>query len=518
MIHKPNVVVVMTDQQRADLCAREGFPLDTTPFLDRLAHQGAWFTRAYTSMPVCGPARVSMLTGRYPSASRTRTNWNIADATYREDLFSLFRNHGYATALCGKNHSHLTEDQVDFWYEAGHLGIEDRNRTVQEKAFDAFLKTTQHHLSLEPTPFPVECQIPHRLVNQACDWVKSVPNKPWLLWLSFPEPHNPYQVPEPYYSLFPPDNLPPALAPAEALAAKGFKYAWNRRSFERAFPGYEESIPRARSNYLGLLRLLDDEIARFVAFLEKRGEMENTIVIFLSDHGDHVGDFGLLRKGSGLDESLARIPLIIRGPEIHALDDPRTEHVSICDLLPTLCEAAKIAVPDGVQGRSLWPLLTGADVPATEFASAYVEHGFGGLNYSYGEDVDPKDDGLTESRNGLPGAYDCLNSWTQSGVMRMVRKGRWKLVYDAQKNGSLYDLESDPAETNNLFDRKDLSSVRADLMEELATWLLRFQDPLPLPRQRYKIKRDPRNYWSTYDGPGQQVGPAHRDDDAQGDR
>ena len=86
MADRPNVVILMTDQQRADLCAREGFPLDTTPFLDRLAREGTWFDRAYTSVPACGPARVSMLTGRYPNATRVRTNHNLADATYERVL------------------------------------------------------------------------------------------------------------------------------------------------------------------------------------------------------------------------------------------------------------------------------------------------------------------------------------------------------------------------------------------------------------------------------------------------
>ncbi len=112
----------MTDQQRADLCRREGFALDTMPFVDELASRGTWFDRAYTSMPACVPARVSMLTGRYPSATHVRTNHNIEDAYYAEDMFDVFRRLGYSTGLCGKNHSHLTAEMADWWYECGHLG------------------------------------------------------------------------------------------------------------------------------------------------------------------------------------------------------------------------------------------------------------------------------------------------------------------------------------------------------------------------------------------------------------
>ncbi len=494
----PNIVIIMTDQQRADLSRREGFPLDTTPSLDRIARQGVWFNRAYTSMPACVPARISMLTGRYPSATRVRTNWNIEDATYDQDLFDLFRAKGYTTALVGKNHSHLSREKTDLWYECGHLGIDGEERTTEEKAFDDFLKTTHFHMSLEPAPFPLECQIPCRLVTRAQRWVESVQDRPFLLWLSFPEPHNPYQVPEPYYSMFPPETIPPPRAGKASLDAKGFGFRFCRESFERAFPDYAETIPRARANYLGMLRLLDDQIARFVGFLDERGLGENTIVVFLSDHGDFVGEYGLLRKGPDLPEALARIPLQLRGPGIRASEQPHGAHVSLCDLLPTLCEAAGIPIPPGVQGRSLWPILTGESDPENEFRSAYAEQGFGGLPYTADEPLDPRDDGLTPSRDGRPGNCDCLNSRTQSGTRRMVRKGDWKLIFDAQGEGQLYNLAKDPAELVNLYSNPAAAGKRTELQEELLTWLLRAQDPLPLPRKRYVMKRDPRNYWTPY--------------------
>ena len=304
MSSRPNVVVIMTDQQRADLSGREGSPLDTTPFMDSFARQGVWFNRAYTSMPVCGPARVSLLTGRYPSASRVRTNWNIPDAYYARDLFDVFRATGYATALCGKNHSHLTPEKADYWYEAGHLGIHEEDLTAEEKAFNQFMEDTHFHVSIGPTPFPVELQVPYRLVTAAEKWVETVQDKPFLLWLSFPEPHNPYQVSEPYYSMFPPERLPEPRRNADALETKGFKYKWCRDSFKSAFPDYERHIQRARANYMGMLRLLDDQVKRFVESLERIGVLDNTIVVILSDHGDFVGEYGLLRKGPEVPEPL----------------------------------------------------------------------------------------------------------------------------------------------------------------------------------------------------------------------
>lgn len=501
MPERPNIIIIMTDQQRADLSRREGFPLDTTPFLDLITARGVSFDRAYTSMPVCAPARVSMLTGRYPSAHRVRTNHNIEDACYELDLFDILRRHGYRTALIGKNHSHLTSENADFWYECGHLGIDDPNRSEQDVMFDQWLKSTHFHLSVDPTPFPVECQIPYRLVSKAQQWIRSDANRPFFLWLSFPEPHNPYQVPEPYYSMFPPDSIPPPRTDDSALECKGFKYQWCRTSFERAFPDYRQHFQRARANYLGMLRLLDDQIHRLVDWLEKENLLGDTLVVFLSDHGDFIGEYGLLRKGPELPEVLVRIPLLFLGPGIRPSPSRHHAHVSIVDVMPTLLEAAGIDIPIGVQGRSLWPIISGDQYPESEFRSAYAEHGFGGLHYDPEDCLDPTLDGFTPAEDGRWGAFDCLNSRTQSGFLRMVRKDNWKLTFDMQGVGCLYDLAADPSEMVNLYDQPGLSDIRQELLEELLTWQIRVGDPLPLPRRRYVVKRDRRNYWQrSHDG------------------
>jgi arylsulfatase A-like enzyme len=495
MPDRPNIVLIMTDQQRADLCAREGYPLDTTPFLDALASQGTWFNRAYTVAPVCAPARVSTLTGRYASATRVRTNHNVEDATYQADLVDVLGDLGYATAMVGKNHSHLTPGRVDHWHPLGHSGGRGRpGRTAQEEAFDEFLHSLNHRAHIEPTPYPLECQGPYRAVTDATRWIEEVGDRPFFLWLSFAEPHNPYQVPEPYFSMFPVESLPPTLSDERALAGKGFKYQFTWELGHRGFADYDQQRPRARANYMGMLRLIDDQVRRFVGFLDAQRLRENTILVFVSDHGDFVGEYGLVRKGPEVPEVLMRIPMIWAGPGIVAGEGPHAAHVSLVDVLPTLCEAVGVSLPDGVQGRSLWPMLTGGAYPGAEFESVYAEQGFGGLHYVAGDAlVALEDDGLNPEVS-----FDCLNSRSQSGTMRMLRKGRWKLAMDMQGQGQLYDLEADPVELNNLYGRHETADIERELLTDLLAWTLRAQDPLPLPRRRYAMKRDPRNYWSPY--------------------
>ncbi len=495
MTSKPNIVIIMTDQQRADICAREGFPLDTTPFLDSLARQGTWFNHAYTSMPACLPARVSMLTGRYPASAHTKTNHNGEDAYYKTDLVDVLKTQGYHTAMCGKNHSHLTPSRVDYWFELSHGGGWDSKRTEQEVAFDHWLTGLNHRASLVPTPFPLECQGPYRSVSAAENWISSLQgsDQPFFLWLTFAEPHNPYQVPEPYFSMFPPEVVPPNRTNKDALAIKGFKFQWTRHIGEMAFPDYDIQLTRARSNYMGMLRLIDDQIKRFVGFLDEQHLRENTILVFVSDHGDFVGEYGLVRKGPELPEVLARIPYFWTGPGIQVSSQPNQAFVNMVDIMPTLCDALGLEIPAGVQGRSIWPVLTGQAYPKDEFESTFVEQGFGGLHYTADDPYDPHNDGLAPSLG-----FDELNGWSQSGTMRALIKGPWKLIFDMMGKGQLYNLDEDPVEMNNLYDQPGCEQVRSEMLADMLSWTLRMQDPLPYPRRRYQFKSDPKNYYQPH--------------------
>jgi arylsulfatase A-like enzyme len=491
MAPRPNIVIIMTDQQRADTSAREGFPLDTTPFLDSLARQGVWFDHAYTAAPICAPARVSLLTGRFPSAHHVRENRATACAVYERDLIDVLREQGYATGLSGKNHSHLTPERLDHWFSLMHNGGQGEGRTADERAFDDWLAALPARIGVTPTPFPLACQCPYRAVSDAQHWVRSLDGQPFFLWLSFPEPHNPYQVPEPYFSLFPPETQPPVGVGAEALARKGFKWQFLRELGEYAHPNYAELIPRARANYFGMLRLIDDQVRRFVTFLDEQGLRENTLLVFLSDHGDFAGDYGLVRKGPEMPEVLMRVPLFVTGPGIRADEQPCADFISLVDLVPTLCEALGVPTPAGVQGRSLWPLLTGGDYPAAEFASVYAEQGVGGLHYGPDDALDFEHCLI---RRGNEATFDELNSYSQSGAMRMLRRGDWKLVCDMLGQCQLYDLARDPLELDNLYGQADYTGIAQTLLAELLGWTIWTQDPLPYPPNGYRRKANPRNY------------------------
>ncbi len=197
---------------------------------------------------------------------------------------------------------------------------------------------------------------------------------------------------------------------------------------------------------------------------------------------------------------LTRIPMIWPGPGIVKSKLPHTAHVSNADIMPTLCTMLNTPIPDGVQGRSLWPLLTGKAYPKDEFSSMMVQLGYGGLHYTNLEEYNPYTQDGTLSKGKTQ--FDELNTWSQSGTMRMLRKDDWKLVYDMQGSCQLYHLTTDNEELTNLFGNPKYLKKLDELLRDLMTWDLRMQDPLPLPHptaaRKYGFKRDTFNYWTPY--------------------
>ena len=252
----------------------------------------------------------------------------------------------------------------------------------------------------------------------------------------------------------------------------------------------ENRIQRMRSNYHGMLRLIDDQFRRFMDGLTERGLRENTVVVFLSDHGDYVGEYGLLRKGVGLPEVLTRVTMAWQGPGIVQQTDTAS-FVNLVDILPTVCDFIGENVPFGSQGRSLAPLLRGENVPQDEFAVGYSEYGYGGLYWNEADRLTTAADRcLTDGRT-----FACMSSWTQSGQTRMARKGDWKIQMDMLGNGYLYNLKEDPYELNNLFDDAAHTTVKAEMLAVLTAAILRAADPIPAPRNRYRTELHPKGYW-----------------------
>lgn len=489
---KPNIVVIMTDQQRADLTAREGFPCDLTPFADRMASEGTWFNRCYTPCPASGPARVSTLTGRFPKATHADSNHNLRDAVFFKDLFKVAGESGYNTVLVGKNHSYMTPASADYWLPYDHLGQAGaaEGRSAENEEFDKYLKTLSFFTDLKPAPGGVENQLPYRMVSDALAWTgEHAAEKPFVMWFAVNEPHNPYQVCEPYYSMFD-GSIPDADTDASVLGLKGEKYSLMQKQMNECHVGTTENLARIRANYMGMIRLIDDQIARLAEGFKEQGIYDNTIFIITADHGDYCGEYGLMKKGAGLDEATARVPMVIFGKGIEKAG-LRDDFISLVDVMPTACEAMGHRIPPGVQGRSLLPMLRGASYPREEFSSIMSEHGFGGQFITEDDDRNKFYDAPAVDHKPF---YDELNTWSQSGRTVMVRKGDWKIIVDMQGSVRLYNVVKDPHELRNLSGKCRFAKIEREMMNELLKWEISTVDPIPAPRNRYTQKRFKHNY------------------------
>ncbi|MFP5210354.1 MAG: sulfatase-like hydrolase/transferase [Acidobacteriota bacterium] len=492
-VDRPNIVLVVSDQHRAGLTKREGYPLDTSPTLDKLASSGVGFDRAYCTAPLCVPSRTSMLTGRWPDATRVRSNEMIHDAVYETHLYAVAKQCGYRTGLAGKNHTFLRPEDTDFWREYGlQQGWMPPNPPQMYQDFQHWMKSLHANIALTPTPFPLEAQFPYRIVSDAIDFMNESDGRPFLLQVGFSEPHDPEQVPTPYWNMYPPESVPGRCAGPEALKQLGYRAQWEYGHQQAGFPT-EQNWRRYKSNYLGMLRLLDDQLARLVTFMNQKDLLRKTIIVYVADHGDYLMDYGLARKGVGMPECLSRIPMVWSGPGITSTSVGQSAFVSMADLFPTFCEIMNTSIPHGVQGRSLWPLLRGETYPRDEFRSIYQTVGLGGLYYEASDHVPyflPDGPRASPKARAHPMGFgfDELNKVTQSGLQKMVRMGDWKLIYDMMGYGQLYHLPSDPCELRNLFGQPHVATEQASLMAELLMWTIRSQDSLPTGPQNLKYQ------------------------------
>ena len=471
-----NIVLICCDALRGGLGKAAGMPFDVNPCLDRLAAAGTSFRHAYCTMPLCVPSRISMLTGRWPDAHRVRMNLAAPDAVFTKDIYQVAREAGYKTGLAGKNHTYLKPSDADFWREYGHEGgHRDADAPTEVSEFEEWLKKLDMNVSQKATPYPLEVQLSYRIVSDAIGFVRQANGTPFFLQISFPEPHGPIQVPKPYWDMFDPARMPFPKPSAEALAKLGYRMQWLSRLEEDGSGGNHGEWRRYLSNYFGAIRMVDDQIARFLGVLDEMGLKQRTLIVFVADHGDFMMQYGVGRKGVGLSEALTHIPMIWSGGGLPSSQTNTSDLVSMADLMPTLCDAMEQSIPEGVQGRSLWKTLHGDTTQHKQFESVYTSAGLGGLYYDDADDP-PLSIGEAPKNHHL---WDTLNMVTQSGNQKMVRVGDWKLIYDMMGYGQLYHLLTDPYELNNRFGQASATAFQSKLMQELVRWTIYTENTIP---------------------------------------
>jgi iduronate 2-sulfatase len=455
--NRPNVLFLIADDLNTRLGCY-GDPHVKTPNLDRLAARGVRFQNAYCQFPLCGPSRNSMLCGLYPDSTGILANAQIFRETIpqHQSLPHAFRLNGYFAARIGKLYHYNVprsvgtnghDDPASWEMEINPAGCD---RLLEESEIFSLQKNNfGGTLSWYASPRGDELHTDGLLAEEA-SWVlercAKRHDRPFFLAVGFYRPHTPYVAPKKYFDAYSDADMPLVNdaekdcqdVPAAALmSAKKVQDAMSDELRQQAIQAYYASIT-----------FMDAQVGKVLAALDANGLTDNTIVVFTSDHGYHLGAKGLWQKQS-LFEEAAGVPLIMAGPGLKSVGTTANTPVGLIDLYPTLADWCGVKTPAGLQGQSLLPIL---------------------------HDVNELGRGYTISQVQRQGGK---NSSKFHGYSIRTQRYRLTLWDNGEQGTELYDHQSDPLEKNNLaFDGRQADGRRRDaatakLIEELSAMLHR---------------------------------------------
>ncbi len=471
---RPNILLIMTDQQRWDSLGVSGNALVRTPNLDRLAASGAYFTHAFVQSPVCVPSRISLFTGRYAHSHRNRVNYTPLD---RSEVLMLawLREAGYRTAAVGKLHYYPpTKEEA---LRTGFDAVELHDGVPFTDAWSDYVRWRNARDPLNYLPYrslakpiaegknPFRSSIAAEFTDTAWTGERTREqlrqlaggDKPFFLHASFWKPHGPFEVAEPYASMFDGVDFP---LPLRTTLADVEKFPLPLAKLVLRDGPKVLDIPRERlqwiyRSYFGTINHVDVEIGGILQTLKQLGLTENTIVVFTSDHGAQLMEHGIMDKNCFFEASV-RVPLIVAWPgKIRA--GTRSEMIEMIDLLPTLFELLGLPEPKSCQGRSFAPLLA-------DRGGKYVPH-----DAIFSENIIPEV--ITGGNLDMPFEKGRGIAGIRHPDAKMVRTERWKYNYYPEGSAELYDLKGDPHEQANLAGRPEQHEIEAEMKDRLLKWL-----------------------------------------------
>ena len=453
----PNILLLITDQQRWDAMGCSGGWVQT-PNLDRIASEGVRFTNCVTTSPVCVPTRLSLATGLYPHNTGVWNNLKHTLSAETPTWMQSVRDVGYRTSLFGKTHLHPhSGDLRDREELMNAYGLDDVNEIGGPRAsawvksymtdmweekglWDAYRAdyrerfSTKPHL-VRPSTLGLDDYADVYVGQQAKQYIQNYDRQePWCCWVSFGGPHEPWDTPEPYASMYDPNDMPPPV-PRPETGNRPLGDLDNRMKTKS--PEFEEGeVGRLRADYAGNVTLIDAQIGEILDAIQQRGELDNTIIIHSSDHGELNGDYGLIYKGNFLNGAV-RVPLIVRTPETlkenHSnitCDSP----VEWIDIGPTLVELAGGKMQHRQFGKSLCPVLDNTHAPHREYAISEI-----------------------------------------AGEIMLLNR-EWKIALNQQSQCYLlFDVQNDPDETNNLAGLPEMRELETKLRLQILEHLFNTQ-------------------------------------------
>ena len=452
---RPNILWICTDQQRYDTINALGYDHVDTPVVDSLVAEGVAFTRAYCQSPICTPSRASFLTGQYASAVHINANGLEFFPSHPQLVTKMLADAGYDCGLIGKLHLasayRRIEPRIDDGYRYWEYSHAPRDDWPEGHGYADWVREKGEVLGelmkQHPTGLPAEFHQTTWCAEKTIEFMREEREEPWLASVNIYDPHPPFNPPPTYREMFDPADMPGPLFQESDLAQQQKLVDIDFQSIgcrpdqldirdplhkDRETPGADARVLQAA--YCAMIKQIDDQVGRILEALADTGQRENTVVIFTSDHGETLGDHGLIQKGCRFYEGLVRVPLIFSWPGHIAQGLVRDDLVELTDKAPTLLELAGMEVPEQMTGRSLLPILRGErNEPHRDFVRCEY--------------------------------YDALDE-TDHSFATMYRDERYKLVlYHGHDLGELYDLEEDPGEFENMWDEPEAQPLKLDLMQ-----------------------------------------------------
>ena len=514
MTKRPIFLFIITDQQRADWLGCYGHPVLKTPNIDSIAARGTVFENFHVASPVCMPNRASLLTGRYPSLHGLRYN-GCTLPTNTNTFVNVLADAGYHTAAIGKSHLQpftamapmgKTAEEIGEMPEAwqvervkdyeeepanyqgatrydiklpyygyqhvdmvtshgdqcgGHYGQWFKENAPDWKALHDPENQLAHDYSCPQayrTPIPEDLYPTAYIRDRAIDYITSCAdeNAPFFTFVSFPDPHHPFNPPGKYWDMYNPNDFEVSLpydahknpTPPMQWLHKNWKGDGGQTTPQTAMMLDDQQIKEAMALTAGMMAFIDDAVGDIIAALEASGQLDNTVICYNADHGDYMGDYNMLLKGALPFRSITRVPFIWSDPDARR----QTRSDALCstvDLAATILDRAGLKPFNGNQGQSFLPAIKAQDGLRHE---ALIEYNDGGKRLGFEEPA----------------------------RVRSLVTAEWRLtIYRDQDWGELYDLKADPNETDNLWDTADHQDTRAHLTNRLAHHLIAQMDESP---------------------------------------
>ena len=438
MPRRPNVLLLVSDEHNSSVAGYAGDPVVQTPTLDGIAARGVVFDNAFCQSPVCTPSRMSFLTGKLVSdLSCWNNHWVLFPE--HETIAHSFNRAGYETCLAGKM----------------HYGGADQKHGFTHRPYGDL----KHALGHQPDPvdmFPNSGGVPHACASEipeslqqenvvtlegaafVLEHLADRPDTPWFLCASYCKPHAPLVCPGRYLKRY--LGRVPSVRLEDDDEAARHSYPTRQRHNYGFTDLSQEVVDRARAAYWGAVDFLDDCIGALLWRLDQVGALENTIIAYISDHGDLIGHHGLWWKANYYEEAI-RVPFLLAGPGVPE-GARRSDLAALTDLYPTLCALCDVEPPEGIEGVDQTPMFADrvAAPPRDHIISEYF--GIGMLTQPY--------------RDGSHGSS-----------MRLYRTDRYKYVNTFDEGDLFFDLEKDPHEFHNIAGEPQVADIQAALSSAL---------------------------------------------------